>query len=90
MSFEKVAHVASDTLVNLLIENCVLLKNDENPISLQERACKETTYPKNDKHLCWSYWTKVVARSSYKEKSGRRGGGGGNPSINPSKRLGTR
>ena len=27
------------------IENCILLKNDGNPISLQERDCKETTYP---------------------------------------------
>ena len=26
-------------------ENCILLKNDGNPISFQERACMETTYP---------------------------------------------
>ena len=29
----------------------VLLKNDGNPISLQERACKETTYPKK-RQIC--------------------------------------
>ena len=29
---------------------CILLKNDGNPISLQEHASKETTYPKNDKN----------------------------------------
>ena len=28
-------------------ENCILLKIDGNPISLQERACLETTYPRN-------------------------------------------
>ena len=33
---------------------CILLKNDGNPISLQERAYKETTYPKNGKHACQS------------------------------------
>ena len=33
----------------------IVLKNDRNPISLQERACKETTYPKNEKYVSRSY-----------------------------------
>ena len=32
------------------MRKCILLKNDGNPISLQERACKETTCPKSDKN----------------------------------------
>ena len=32
-------------------DDCFLLKNDESPISLQERACKETTYPKK-REIC--------------------------------------
>ena len=32
-------------------ENFISLKNDGNPSSLQERARKETTYPKNDKYV---------------------------------------
>ena len=34
---------------------CILLKDDGNRISLQERDCKETTYPKNDKYVSRSY-----------------------------------
>ena len=33
----------------------LLLKNDGNPISLQERAYIETTYPMNDKYVSRSY-----------------------------------
>ena len=33
---------------------CILLKDDEHSISLQERACKETIHPKNDKYVCRS------------------------------------
>ena len=33
-------------------ENCILLKNDGNPtISLQERACMETTHPKKTTYM---------------------------------------
>ena len=32
-------------IMSLFEENCMLLKNDWNPISLQERASKETMYP---------------------------------------------
>ena len=35
---------------NLIMRKCILLKNVGNPILLQERASKETTYPKNDKN----------------------------------------
>ena len=35
-------------LVSYQLESCVLLKNDGNPVSLQERANIETTHSKNE------------------------------------------
>ena len=56
----------------------ILLKNDENPISLQERDCRETNYPKNEK-TCVPIvlTTKLATRGSSGEESGTRNGGGG-------------
>ena len=31
------------------------ISDDGDPTSLQERACKETAFPKNDKYMWWSY-----------------------------------
>ena len=45
-------HLASAYLVEWM--NCILLKNYKNPISLQERVYKETTYSRNDKCVCRS------------------------------------
>ena len=37
-----------------------------NPISLQDCACKETTYPKNDKYVWWSYYGVMIHDSRFK------------------------
>ena len=34
-----------------IVENCILLKNDGNPISLQERASKGSTCPKKTTNM---------------------------------------
>ena len=52
-----------------------------NPISLQERACKETTNPKSDKYVCRSYYTKLAIKSNSEER-----GGGGNKAMDCSRR----
>ena len=62
------------------------MKNDGNPISLQECACKETTYPKNEKYVSRSYSPKLATTSNSEEESGARGGGGGNKAMDCSRR----
>ena len=37
--------------LNDLNENCISMKNDGNPISVQECAWKETKFPKNEKYV---------------------------------------
>ena len=69
-----------------VMENCILLKYDVNPIPLHECACKEIAYPKNDKYMCGSYQSKLARRSNSKEESGVRSGGGGNKAMNCSRR----
>ena len=42
------------------VKNCVSLKDDRNPISLQDRACVETTNPNSVKYVSQSYYTKLA------------------------------
>ena len=44
-------------------ELCIIAKRQE-PISLQERACKETKYPRNDKYVCRIYQTKPATENA--------------------------
>ena len=63
------------------------MKNDGNPISLQELACAEVTYPKKHDNI---YEPVVLDKTSNntnsEEESGTRDGGGGNKAMDCSRR----
>ena len=69
-----------------LKENHTLLKSDGNPISSQERARKETTYP-NKRQICEPIvLAKLATICNSEEESGTRSGGGGNKAMVCSRR----
>ena len=58
-------------------ENYVVLKDVGNPISIQVRACRETSYPKSVKYGSKWYSAKLALTCNSAQESGTRGRGGG-------------
>ena len=62
-------------------EGHVSLKDDGDPISLQEGAFRGNTHPKSVKYVSRSYLAKLATIRNSVEESGARGGGGGNKAL---------